>query len=1706
MNEYQNHTAGQSNFNQPSGAGNTSGSLITPELLHSFVVEVKGYLPRLESGITDFFRQPASMERLAEAHGYAHTIRKAAQVIGMTPLANIAERLQSLLEKLAIGGLPLDAPTYYGFQQIIAQVGIYLDHSAVGGAVPPTGLVEAIYALENYTEIGYAPAPVEAVAPVAAPELISPPQIYVLSEQYGETSEASPVEEAPQYYPEPTIHARNSGRLTVTPALVEADEAQPVKADLPPVYVLTPQYDAAQPVAPAAVIETQPATEPMVEPIAVEPIAVAPLAVAPMIESAPPIAVTPEWWTQEYVQEAAQVSPHAITSHLAPLPTEAVTEAASSLVEAAVEAPAYVWPQEPAVAPQAAAAWPPADWTTYDEVKYENAAAVEVPAEAFNVAGVPHAFVTIPADALNEELRKTAELPVIRWQAGSFADSADEFIALEALPVPPPPPAPPIYPSTYPPVFKTASVFEEAAPYWQVVSPWSAVSEDETPTQELPSALPVEPIAIEPVAVELTAEPIVIHELPIEPIFTDESFVFGAYAPEARASSRLAERLVETATPEALEVPEAPEAADNAAFWMSASGSLSALSPHQRSDWAARYAQPEARSEMVEASSPIELPVIESPVIEMAEIVSPIVPSEELITPAIPLAVIEPQLAAAPSTAGAAETFISWEGEERTRTSFDAKTVWGARPSAALELPETLPLAVGSAARDPFAALLDQLIPNSDNLRIASAIEPASVAPTVQAIAPASFEAAFAAPRPEPWAQDVFADDFLDLEEEVASPAPAAAFSGTGSSADWDVPAELLEVFLPEAEEHLTVITTSLPKLAAHPDNKALLQEIRRSSHSLKGSSAVVGFLGITKLAHRMEDLLDLLYDGELTLTSEMLDLLFSSTEALDNLLNSKSEPELIGSLYATYDRLLAGHAEAETSSYQREAQREAEREFEAEERELEAAAQAEAEAQAQAEAEDLAVFVAPNFATAKALNSFPSLTASLNASLNESLAQRALDMVAESGELIASATKQVAQETALASLIPEALPGLPAAAPMIQAPVAAAAQEDAKDSSQSVISRGNYVRVPIERLDSVVKLVTELIVNRATLEQNMGQFVRQLEELRGNALRLNRVANRMEVQYEASTLGSGLQSVKAGKVGSSVFTNALPNGNQSTGQGLTAKLASPVVSSNNYGFDALEFDRYTEFHLLLRELTECAGDMQTMEREMRTIREYFESALNRQGRLNSEMQDQLMRLRMLPLASLSSRLHRTAHQVAQQSNKQVNFILEGEDTRLDKTVIEEMTDPLLHILRNAVDHGIEPAGTRLAQGKAPQGTIRLRAYHEGTQTVIQITDDGAGLHPERLRAKAISTGMVSAADAVKLTDDELFALIFLPGFSTATEISEISGRGVGMDIVKTTIQRLKGRIDLESKVGKGTTFTIRLPMTLAVMRALLVKSHQQTFAIPPVGLQQIVKLTPDMLDRVGEQQVIRINNKIFPLLQLGRLLNLKRSAAKPEGAQLALIMSLEDRHFAIAVDETVGGRDVVVKNLGNHIREVRGITGTTLMGDGSAVLILNLPELIRDSLRPASAQTGGMTKQQAAIQRPRVRPPVEQRGPLNIMVIDDSLSVRRVLANRMNAVGWKPIQAKDGLDALEQLQHAPRLPDLILLDIEMPRMDGYEFLSALRKNPDYAAIPVVMITSRAGQKHRDRAFEAGANEYLIKPYQDEQLLSLIRRLAQVAE
>jgi chemosensory pili system protein ChpA (sensor histidine kinase/response regulator) len=451
--------------------------------------------------------------------------------------------------------------------------------------------------------------------------------------------------------------------------------------------------------------------------------------------------------------------------------------------------------------------------------------------------------------------------------------------------------------------------------------------------------------------------------------------------------------------------------------------------------------------------------------------------------------------------------------------------------------------------------------------------------------------------------------------------------------------------------------------------------------------------------------------------------------------------------------------------------------------------------------------------------------------------------------------------------------------------------------------------------------------------------------------------------------------------------------------------------------------------------------------------------------------------------------LHRTVRNVAESLGKDVELLVEGENTELDKTVLEAMADPLLHLLRNAVDHGVETPEVRRGRGKPERGTIRLRAFHEGSQVIVQVGDDGAGIDAEAVRATAVERGFVSAADAARMPAEELQALVFLPGFSTAREVSEVSGRGVGLDIVKAHVQRLKGTLTLEALPGQGTTLTMRLPMTLAVTRALLVKAHHETFALPLDSIRQILRLEDDATEQVGNETVLRVGSEVYPLVALGKVLGLRQPADERVERRPVVVVHTGTRPVALVVDHLLGGREIVIKNLGTHLRRVVGITGATLMGDGSVVLILNPAEMLSQPARPRRPLTtmfSGTGDFQEA---------------LSVMVVDDSPSVRRVVSNLMRNAGWKAILAKDGVDALEQLQQTAEPPDLLLLDVEMPRMDGYDLLTALKAQDPLRDLPVVMITSRAGDKHRRKAFELGASAYLVKPYQDEALLDLIRQL-----
>jgi chemosensory pili system protein ChpA (sensor histidine kinase/response regulator) len=855
--------------------------------------------------------------------------------------------------------------------------------------------------------------------------------------------------------------------------------------------------------------------------------------------------------------------------------------------------------------------------------------------------------------------------------------------------------------------------------------------------------------------------------------------------------------------------------------------------------------------------------------------------------------------------------------------------------------------------------------------------------------------------------------------------APISGDSRVGSSKTLseDASPELIEVFALEAEDHLRTISTALPALEQQPDNKEHLQDIRRSAHTLKGAAAMVGFEQITHLAHRMEDLLDLLYDGDRPVTPEVIQLLFASTDALEDMAAGENNPDKFQGLYDRFALLLASAPDQETAAPRVESWSPEHLGG------LETAAEQGAEPGDEPEVEE----PAPAGIT---------------------------EIFADTGGL-----------------------DLIGASPF--SPVAIAPVSVAPADAGTPRHRGQVVRVPIERLDELVKLVGELVITRTEFEQRMGELARQVEELHPSTDRLRKIAYNVETQYEASALGAGRRPLPLGR--------GIPTPpERGDGGRMNAPGSSyfiPPASFPKHGFDDLQFDRYTEFHLLSRELSETTNDVQAVGGELGQLIGDFDTCLNRQARIATEIEDKLRRLRMVPLATLANKLNRTVRNVADPQGKQVDLVLEGEHTQLDKTVLEEMSDPLMHLLRNAVDHGIEPPELRQAQAKAVKGTIRLSACHEGNQAVIRISDDGAGIEPRILRSTAVHRGFVTGADADALTDEDLYALLFLPGFSTAHEVSEVSGRGVGLDIVKSQVHKLKGTLAVESAPGQGTTFTIRLPMTLAITRALLVRANQETFALPLDSVRQILRVEREDMERVGQEAVVRVGGHVFPIVFLAKVLNLKQAPDATVARPPVLIVNTGAKQVALVVDHVLGGREIVIKNLGPHLREVHGVSGATLMGDGGVVLILNPAEMGRESAplktlpRPAGQALAARTT-----------------DVLTVMVADDSTSVRRVVSNIIKGAGWKAIAAKDGMEALEIL-HSISPPDLILLDVEMPRMDGYELLSTLRAQEAYRTLPVIMVTSRASEKHRRRALDLGASGYVVKPFQDEALLNVIRHL-----
>ncbi|MDW8324081.1 MAG: Hpt domain-containing protein [Burkholderiales bacterium] len=597
---------------------------------------------------------------------------------------------------------------------------------------------------------------------------------------------------------------------------------------------------------------------------------------------------------------------------------------------------------------------------------------------------------------------------------------------------------------------------------------------------------------------------------------------------------------------------------------------------------------------------------------------------------------------------------------------------------------------------------------------------------------------------------------------------------------------------------------------------------------------------------------------------------------------------------------------------------------------------------------------------------------------------------------------------------------------------------------SQEDLRLRQTLKLKANVLDLLLNEAGEVAIARARVESLLASYRQTAQELTANVERLRTQLRELEIQAETQMRSRLSQMDEAGQ------------------------------------FDPLEFDRYTRLQELTRLLSESVNDVSTTQDNLLAGLDEAERSLHMQSRMTRNLQHELMRMRMMPFATLSERLHRVVRQTAKELGRKAHLQIEGGRTELDRSVLDRIAAPLEHLLRNAVAHGIEPPGQRLAAGKPEYGEIRLTLQQEGNEIVIALADDGAGIDFAAVRARAEALGWLGPE--ANTSREQLEAFLFTPGFSTAREVSEVAGRGIGLDVVRNEIAAIGGRVRLHTEAGRGTRFVIRLPLTLAVTPVVLARAGGQTFALPANMVAMVRELRREEYDQVRARGDIVIGEERYPLRSLAELVDLTAQPAEGRYRTVLLLRSGPER-LALYIDALEGNLDAVVKNTGPQIARIPGIVGATVLGDGRIALILNpfaLAEWVPE----------GRSAQQT---QPNLQ--ASDAAPL-VLVVDDSLTVRKVTSRLLQREGYRVATAKDGVEALELLQDLR--PALILLDIEMPRMDGYEVTRAVRADARLKHVPIVMVTSRTAEKHRQLALSLGVNEYLGKPYDEQVLLAAI--------
>jgi len=906
-----------------------------------------------------------------------------------------------------------------------------------------------------------------------------------------------------------------------------------------------------------------------------------------------------------------------------------------------------------------------------------------------------------------------------------------------------------------------------------------------------------------------------------------------------------------------------------------------------------------------------------------------------------------------------------------------------------------------------------------------AAYEPVTDAPAGARVAEA--EAFDAKPTPQGMAR-------VEIEEPHGEVPTSPITPAMEPPVEIEFDADIAAIFGEEAGELLERSDATLLQWSRDRADRNHVTELKRLLHTLKGGARMAGIRAMGDLSHQMESLLAEIEGGSVA-----------------------SEPDAIAVLQASLDELHRMREAAAAGQRIAPAQELIER------------ARAVASGRPpilQAPAATTAPAVAPSAPMAPMMAPEVGEVAGSEAVLagDEPVAEPApespaLPLEAYADELAApqpeaptleilAAEPERAPEASFATILP------PVAAPAQQAPepaeMAAALPTLPGREPVAPVERHELARVAADLLDDLLNNAGEVSIFRARIEQQMTSVEFNLAELGRTVTRLREQLRKLEMETEAQILFKHQEDAE-----------------------------------HRADFDPLELDRYSTIQQLSRALAESVSDVASIEGLLGNLNREAQNLLQQQGRVVADLQGGLMRTRMVPFQRHSQRLTRLVRQAAQEAGKQIELVVEGGSGELDRQVLERMLPPFEHMLRNAVVHGIEPAQERLARGKPEAGQITVSLQREGADVVILVEDDGGGINIEAIRAKARHTGLLRPDQDI--TDEEALQLILEPGFSTADRLTQQAGRGVGMDVVATEVKKLGGGLFIESDPGRGTRFTIRLPFTLAITQALIVRVHDEFYALPVATVEGVARLPRSDIERhlAEEQPTFEYAGQLHRFQHLSSFLGGEPTALPETDAALPVILvRAGERSAALVTDELVGSREVVLKSVGPQIASVRGIAGATILGDGRIVIILDVGALVRSEWRGRAPEAS-------------VRPVRDER--IFAMVVDDSITVRRVTQRLLERNGMRVLTANDGLEALSLLQE--HVPDVILLDIEMPRMDGYEVAAHVRSDARLADVPIIMITSRVGEKHRARAIELGVDDYLGKPYQESELLDAIEAL-----